>query len=298
MKAAMMIKAPAKINLGLKVLRRRPDGYHDIISLMQQVSLGDIILLEALPEPGWRFFCSEASLSGDDNLVCRAAALLAERAGGQSTRPGVKISLYKNIPVAAGLGGGSSDAAAALKGLNAFWNLRLSRDELLETAALIGSDVPYCLQGGTVLAQGRGELLETLPDLPFFWTVLAIPSGAFISTELAYSSLEQAQFGSPSLGPLIAAVMSRNRKSLHDWFARGLTNTFEEAVISKQPALRGLRGQFLDAGLQPAMSGSGPTYFALCDSLILARKAARALQESGNRTFLCWTIPGPNKQRE
>ena len=144
MNSVLTIKAPAKINLGLTVLRRRPDGYHDLSSVMQQISLADTIRLEPQREPGCSFYCSEPSLAGKDNLVCRAAALLVERAALGASLPGVKISLYKHIPAAAGLGGGSSDAAAALKALNVFWKLALSMEQLVEIGALLGSDIPYC----------------------------------------------------------------------------------------------------------------------------------------------------------
>ena len=158
MNSVLTIKAPAKINLGLTVLRRRPDGYHDLSSVMQQISLADTIRLEPQREPGCSFYCSEPSLAGKDNLVCRAAALLVERAALGASLPGVKISLYKHIPAAAGLGGGSSDAAAALKALNVFWKLALSMEQLVEIGALLGSDIPYCLRGGTGAGRrGGGE---------------------------------------------------------------------------------------------------------------------------------------------
>ena len=241
MEKAVAIRAPAKINLGLTVLRRRPDGYHDLLSVMQQLSLADTLLLEPHREPGWRFFCSEPALSGEDNLVCRAAALLAEKAGQRRPLPGVKISLFKSIPVAAGLGGGSSDAAAALKGLNSFWGLGLSLAELLELGAALGSDVPYCLLGGTALVQGRGEKVASLPALPFHWVVLALPPGLQLSTAQVYAALNPGLFMSPRLEPLIAAVRERSRRALRLWFAGGATNTLEAAVLPQQPPLQALK---------------------------------------------------------
>lgn len=294
---AIKIKAPAKINLGLKVLRRRPDGYHDICSVMQQLALSDTILLEPHCGEGWQFFCTEPSLRDKDNLVCRAADLLIEKAG-QRRLPGVKITLYKNIPVGAGLGGGSSDAAAALEGLNYFWKLGLSPAELSEAGALLGSDVPFCLQGGTALAQGRGEKLKVLPPLPFHWVVLASPPMQ-LSTAQVYGALEPAHLGSPSLEPLITAIESQSRELLHEWFAAGSTNTLETVFLPGQPRSGALKKQFLDLGLLPAMSGSGPSYFVLCHSLFSARAAARSLlQVKDNRVFLCWTISEFDKIRE
>ncbi|HOA34913.1 MAG TPA: 4-(cytidine 5'-diphospho)-2-C-methyl-D-erythritol kinase [Bacillota bacterium] len=293
MNRAMLIKAPAKINLGLTVLRRRPDGYHDLLSVMQQLSLADTILLEPQEEPGWRFFCSEPSLSGEDNLVCRAAALLAEKAGLGSALPGVKMSLFKNIPVAAGLGGGSSDAAAALKGLNSYWGLGLSFSELLEAGAQLGSDVPFCLLGGTALAQGRGEKVAAMPGLPFHWVILAMPPEMHLSTAQVYGALEPAHLLRPRLEPLIEAIRERSKRLLHLWFAGESTNTLEAVVMPQHLPLQALKREFLNLGLHPAMSGSGPSMFALCDSLVSARVAARALEDAGNRVFLCWTKSNP-----
>ena len=291
MNSVLTIKAPAKINLGLTVLRRRPDGYHDLSSVMQQISLADTIRLEPQREPGCSFYCSEPSLAGKDNLVCRAAALLVERAALGASLPGVKISLYKHIPAAAGLGGGSSDAAAALKALNVFWKLALNMEQLVEIGALLGSDIPYCLRGGTALVGGRGEKITSLPALPFYWVILALPLGITLSTAQVYSMLEPVQFSRPPLAPLISAVREQREESLQDWFAGGLTNTLEAAVLPACSSLGTLKKDFLNLGLYPAMSGSGPAFFALTKNFTAARLAVRALQEAGNRAFLCWTIP-------
>lgn len=291
MNSVLTIKAPAKINLGLTVLRRRPDGYHDLSSVMQQISLADTIRLEPQREPGCSFYCSEPSLAGKDNLVCRAAALLVERAALGASLPGVKISLYKHIPAAAGLGGGSSDAAAALKALNVFWKLALNMEQLVEIGALLGSDIPYCLRGGTALVGGGGEKVTSLPALPFYWVILALPAGITLSTAQVYSMLEPVQFSRPPLAPLISAVREQREESLQDWFAGGLTNTLEAAVLPACSSLGTLKKEFLNLGLYPAMSGSGPAFFALTKNFTAARLAVRALQEAGNRAFLCWTIP-------
>lgn len=291
MNSAITIQAPAKINLGLTVLRRRPDGYHDLSSVMQQVSLADTIRLEPQCEPGYSFYCSEPSVAGKDNLVCRAADLLADRAASKGGLPGVKISLYKHIPAAAGLGGGSSDAAAALKALNVFWKLNLSKAELLKMGALLGSDIPYCLQGGTALVGGRGEKLASLPALPFYWVILALPSGLSLSTAQVYRMLDPVQFLCPPLAPLISAIREQREEPLRDWFAGGLTNTLETAVLPACPSLEILKEELLNLGHYPAMSGSGPAIFALTKNFTAARTAVRALQEAGNRAFLCWTIP-------
>lgn len=149
-----------------------------------------------------------------------------------------------------------------------------------------------------MLVQGRGERLETLPGLPFHWVILAIPPEMYLSTAQVYGMLEPAHLERPLLEPLITAIREQRKGSLHLWFAGGLTNTLEAVVISKYFPLQALKKQFVDLGLHPVMSGSGPSFFALCDSLIYARTAARALQEAGNRVFLCWTISSLYKQKE
>lgn len=286
----LTFKAHAKINLGLTVLGRRPDRFHEIESVMQKVSLADTLLLKPSPLAGWRFFCTDQLIAGNDNLVCRAAALLESQA--VKILPGVDINLYKNIPVEAGLAGGSSDAAAALTGLNTYWQLGLSKNKLLEMGALLGSDVPYCLQGGTVLARGRGEMLEKLPPLPFFWVVLALPAGVKTSTASAYSSFDQKLFGEPDLAPLVDAIQSGSRERITGWLDGGFSNTLETADLPGSHLLRKLKNKLKSRGLQPVLSGSGPALFMLIEDYSLARSAVYAVREEGDRAYLCWTIAG------
>lgn len=286
----LILKAPAKINLGLTVLRRRADGYHDLESVMQQVSLSDTLRFEAGQFRGWRFLCSNPDLAGEDNLVCRAAELLANKA--KKSLPGVVITLFKNIPVEAGLAGGSSDAAAALVGLNHCWQLGYSMGDLLSLGLLLGSDVPYCLQGGTSVARGRGEQLEQLPPLPFFWVVLALPEGVRVSTVAAYSSFDQNQLGEPSLQLLIKAIRAGSRKDITDWLGSGLTNTLETAMLPGSNQIAGLKSKLQAAGFQPVLSGSGPTLFILTEDYSRARSALRAVEEAGGKAYLCWTKAG------
>jgi len=284
MNSVLTIKAPAKINLGLTVLRRRPDGYHDLSSVMQQISLADTIRLEPQREPGCSFYCSEPSLAGKDNLVCRAAALLVERAAWEQACRELRSACI-TYSGGSGAGRGSSDAAAALKALNVFWKLALSMEQLVEIGALLGSDIPYCLRGGTALVGGGGEKVTSLPALPFYWVILALPAGITLSTAQVYSMLEPVQFSRPPLAPLISAVREQREESLQDWFAGGLTNTLEAAVLPACSSLGTLKKEFLNLGLYPAMSGSGPAFFALTKNFTAARLAVRALQEAGNRAF-------------
>lgn len=289
----MTVKAPAKLNLGLAVLARRPDGYHALETVMQQVSLADTLCLAPRDGPGWRLRCSDRALDGEENLVWRAAALLEREAGPARRLPGVTITLYKNIPVAAGLAGGSSDAAAALRALNKYWDLKLGAAQLRDLGARLGADVPYCLHGGTVLATGRGETLQALPALPFFWVVLAVPPDLRLPTGEVYRALRPERFGRPSLQPLLDAVRERDGAAVREWIAGAETNALETAALALHPGLAALKEEFARTGLDPAMSGSGPSYFALTGCYGAARAAARSLQERGYRAYLCWTLPAP-----
>ncbi len=287
------LKAYAKINLGLKVLRQRADGYHDLESVMQQVSLADTLVFEPAAGRGCNFFCTDPRLSGHDNLVSRAAVLLQNKHG--KKLPGVKITLYKNIPVEAGLAGGSADAAAALLGLNRFWQLALPKSELLEAGAELGSDVPFCLQGGTALAGGRGERLQELPPLPFFWAVIAIPENEAMSTAAAYNSFDKRKMGEPPLEPLVEAISKQDKQKITGWLARGFTNTLETAIEPRSSKLKGLKKRLANAGFSPVISGSGPAVFILTEQWRDARDAARAAEQEGSRAYLCWVTSG-NKE--
>ncbi len=288
-----LIRARAKINLGLTVIGGRPDGYHEIESIMQQISLHDTLLLEPLSGLGLDFRCSDPKLAGTENLVCQAASILKEQAG--DYLPGVKISLYKNIPVEAGLAGGSSDAAAALLGLNKFWNLGLSKPELLELASRLGSDVPFCLQGGTALARGRGEELEQLPSLPFLWVILALPPKVKFLTAASYRSFDRRMLGKPELEPLTDAVRSNRKRDILDWLSGDFTNTLETADLPGSELVGNLKTRLQEYGLQPVFSGSGPTLFMMTEQYSLARSAGKIAEELGAIAYLCWTT-GNNEE--
>ncbi len=282
------LKAPAKINLGLTVISRRADGFHELESVMQQVSLADTLLFEPALEKGWHFFCTEESISGLDNLVARAASMLEERV--DRPLPGVKITLYKNIPVEAGLAGGSTDCAAALVGLNRFWNLGFEPDTLQELSLLLGSDIPFCLQGGTALARGRGEKLEKLPSLPFFWVILVLPAGLRMPTAAVYRNLNRSRLGEPLLSDLVEAIRAGKRGRILDWLSRELTNTLETAVVPGSWLLQEIKSKLQARGLKPVLSGSGPALFMLAENYELACKMARMAEEENCRAYLCWTL--------
>ena len=275
--------ACAKINLGLKILRRRPDGYHDICTIMQSVDLAD--QLSFYPAPEDRLTCSEPTLStGPDNLVLRAAALFKARLP-VAPAPSFHIHLVKQIPVGAGLGGGSADAAATLRGLNRLCGDPLGREELSQLASQLGSDVPFLLWGGTALAQGRGEVL-----VPLAWEgnstyVLVYPEVA-VSTAWAYSQVR------PSLTPsslylTFISSLSGGRVAGKALFSV-LENDFQELVERANPIVAEMRSQLSLAGAQVcSMSGSGSTVYGIFDDRIAALQAHRRLRARGYRSFFC-----------
>jgi 4-diphosphocytidyl-2-C-methyl-D-erythritol kinase len=283
----LTVRAAAKINLGLTVHDRRHDGFHEIESVMQQVSLADYLTFQSAETGDLSFSCSDPNLTGDDNLVYRAARLLAKKSNG--ALPGVRIRLSKIIPVAAGLAGGSADAAATLKGLNEYWQLGFSMEELLSMGAELGSDVPFCLQGGTALAEGRGEILTKLPAIPFFWVVLALPRGEGISSAAAYRSFNREFLGRPDLASLVEAIRCGSREAFYHWFSEPLTNTLETADLPQARSHRLLWKALRECGLKPLLSGSGPTLFMFFDHLKEARSAVIAVEQMKSKAYLCWT---------
>lgn len=250
-----------KINLYLDVLDRRPDGFTNIETIFQTINLWDELRVEAGGE-GIEFSCSDAGLCApEDNLVYRAAQLIREHAG---VDDGVKIHLDKRLPVAAGLAGGSGNGAATLIAMNDLWSLGLSDAVLASLALQLGSDVPYCLVGGTVAATGRGELMEVLPAIAPQWLVLVHPPLA-ITAGHAY--------GHPRLTRNLDAVAGGKTSAFRGalaQLARGdvagmIFNRMESGVLHDHPELASIKTRLRDYGcLASAMSGSGPTVFGLC----------------------------------
>ena len=276
--------AHAKINLYLDVLRRRPDGYHDIETLFQSISLRDELHVE--PAEHLTLTCSNPTLgTGTGNLILRAASWLQEET---RTRFGARIHLLKNIPIAAGLAGGSSNAAAALVALNQLWQLNLSPSRLLEGAAILGSDVPFCLQGGTAAAVGRGEILHPLPPLPETWLILIHPP-LHVSTPSVYNDPSLRHSPEVPIGGYTPtfrrALETAHSGSLHAM----LFNRMQEVVFTQHPKLVALRDRLLHAGCNAAlMSGSGPTIFGLCASADHGKLVQEQLP--GLRTTLAHTV--------
>lgn len=274
------LKARAKINLTIDVLyKRKGDRYHEIETVMQQISLGDLLHFK-LRSKGIKLHCTDSDLpSGEENLAFKAALLLKQ------IKPdgGVEITIEKNIPVAAGLAGGSSDAAMALVALNHLWELRLSEEELCSLGARLGSDVPFCIKGGTAVARGRGERLTFLPPAPNFWVVLVKPGALKISTGEVYAALGKDDMGCRFTKRMLEAL---DRGSKSD-IKTSLGNALEEAVFSRWPEVVKLKEIILSQlGERSLMSGSGPTVFILVPELAKAEAAGSLLRCLGYETWL------------
>lgn len=252
----LYVKAPAKINLTLDVLHKRPDNYHEIEMIMTTVDLADRIGLKAT-ESGIYIESADRFVPNDSrNLAYQAAQLLKDTF---NIKSGVIISLDKQIPVAAGLAGGSSDAAATLKGLNQLWQLNLSLDELAELGAKIGSDVSFCVYGGTALAKGRGEIIQELPAPPNCWVILAKPTIG-VSTAEVYGAFDARKAEHPNTQEMIQALSDGDYNAM----CANLGNALESVTLNLYPEVAQIKEQMKKFGADAVlMSGSGPTVFGL-----------------------------------
>lgn len=251
-------KAPAKINLLLDVLRKREDGYHEVEMIMTRVDLADRLEMEELPRDTIIISSQVGYIPLDEkNLAFQAAKLIKER---YEVRRGVYIHLDKKIPVAAGLAGGSSDAAAALRGLNRLWKLQIPEEELCSLGAELGSDVPFCVTGGTAIARGRGEKLEPIVNPPQCWVVLAKPP-INVSTADIYGRLRANELRKHPSVPRMTSALSRG--SFNDICAE-LGNVLESVTLNLYPEVLQLKESMIRLGADGVlMSGSGPTVFGL-----------------------------------
>lgn len=251
----LYVKAPAKINLTLDVLSKRPDGYHEVEMIMTTVDLADRIGLENRQD-GQILIQSSNNFVPDDqrNLAYQAAQLLKDT---YDIKYGVSITIDKQIPIAAGLAGGSSDAAGTLKGLNELWQLQLTPDDLAELGAKIGSDVPYCVYGGTAIARGRGEKIEHIAAPPNCWVVLAKPTIG-VSTAAVYGGLELDQVEHPRTAKMLEAIAENDYEKM----CRNLGNVLESVTLGLHPEVSSIKEQMKRFGADAVlMSGSGPTVF-------------------------------------
>lgn len=269
----MQVQAPAKINLTLRVLGKRPDGYHELESVMQLLTLADVLTIEHAEE--LRFTCSEPVLEGEDNLVMRAARLLHTRC---SRAHGAHIHLEKHIPAQAGLGGGSSDAATTLAALNEFWEVRLTQDELMALGAELGSDVPFFLNGPAAVVRGRGEKVTHISHNLTAHLVIAKPS-AGLSTPAVYEQLHAHPF-TPTPHDDLATIRMRTALLQGDLpgVVSALVNDLEGPALVMLPELMRLRERMLQEGcLAVLLCGSGSAVFGICPSAEVACHAAKNL---------------------
>jgi len=271
--------APAKINLHLEILGNRPDGYHELAMIMQSIDLADQIDIRSISTDNIYLHCDHPQVPQDkSNLAYRAAELMMRQfPKAYAQYGGVEITLHKRIPIAAGLAGGSTDAAAVLVGIDLIWNLGLTQSELQELGAQLGSDVPFCIAGGTAIATGRGEQLSPLPDIHQLYVVLGKYRSLTVATAWAYQTYRQ-QFGSSYItdaksletrssrvhsGPLVKAMFHQDGVKM----GQLLHNDLERVVLPTYPQVLQLREAFQSQGaLGSMMSGSGPTVFALTQS--------------------------------
>ncbi len=277
------LKAMAKINLGLDVVRRREDGYHDLRMIMQTIRLFDRVKMSATRSTGIRVKTNLRYLPTDKgNHAYQAAQMMMEEFG---IKGGVFIELQKHIPVAAGLAGGSSDAAAVLVGMNLLYNLGLSQEELRLRGVKIGADVPYCIMRGTALAEGIGDQLTALPRIPDCSIVIAKPD-VRVSTKFVYTHLElNDKTPHPQIDEQIQAIRSGDLKKMSELCA----NVLETVTIPAHPQIAALKEAMLSGGaLNAMMSGSGPTVFGIFDDKSKAEATVDALRRDhpGSQVFL------------
>ena len=269
------LKAMAKVNLSLDVLRRREDGYHEVRMIMQSVNLYDKLFIAESEEPGIRLTTNRSFLpTGPDNLVYRAADLLMTEFGIDS---GLDIHLDKFIPVAAGMAGGSTDAASTLIGINRIFDLGLSCQDLMDRGVKLGADIPYCILGGTALSEGIGEVLTPLPDAPKGYILIAKPAVS-VSTKYVYSNLHLDQVTShPDIDGQIDAIRRQDFADMADLCG----NVLETVTISAYPEIQKIKDFMLKTGASGSlMSGSGPTVFGLFSNHRLAETVCEALKAS------------------
>lgn len=279
----LALNAYAKINLTLDVLGTRPDGFHEVQMVMQSVALADKLYFQLAPELS--LTCTDPELPVDaTNLVIKSARVLQEL---YQVKRGATIHLEKHIPMAAGLAGGSSDAAATLWGLNILWDLRLAPGELLRIGAQLGSDIPFCLIGGTALAQGRGERLTLLPQLPKQWLVLVKPDFGVATCEIYQKWDGAKRLAQPTSPQFIAALEQGAQDKLWD----SLDNHLEDVTCQLYPEVRVIKEKLLQAGAKKAvMSGSGPTVYGIMEGQEAAEQAARLLRKQYSQVFVTYTL--------
>ena len=271
----MRLRALAKINLGLDILRKREDGYHEVRMIMQTIQMYDVLEMKKVKKPGISLSVNYPYIPSDErNLVYKAAKLLMDEF---QVKEGVDIRLEKFIPVAAGMAGGSSDAAAAMVGINHLFKLGLSEKDLMDRAVNIGADVPYCIMRGTALAEGIGEKLTRIAQVPDCYVLIGKP-GIGVSTKTAYESLQLDKIQShPDIDGMIRDIENGNLLAMTD----KMGNVFESGIIRKYPVIGEIKDLMeANGALKAMMSGSGPTVFGIFDDREKMEAAAAVLRQS------------------
>ena len=270
------LKALAKINLGLDVVRRREDGYHEVRMIMQTIHLFDKLDISKTSGEGIEIKSNLSYLPvNENNLVYKAGKMLMDEFG---IKQGVSVNLVKKIPVAAGMAGGSTDAAAMMYGMNQLFDLGLSRKDLMERGVKIGADVPYCIMRGTALAEGIGEELSSLPPMVKCPVLIAKPS-VNVSTKFVYENLKLDDTTvHPDIDALVADIQAQDLKKI----AADMGNVLETVTIPNYPVIADIKQHMLEHGaINAMMSGSGPTVFGLFEKEETAQEAFTAMKQSG-----------------
>jgi 4-diphosphocytidyl-2-C-methyl-D-erythritol kinase len=280
----LTVKAPAKINLTLEVLSRRPDGFHEIRSLIQTIDLCDSLIFSL--SDAIEFSSDNPNFVAEESLVSRAAVLLRQTAG---CSEGATIEIGKRIPFSSGLGGDSSDAAAVLSGLNKLWQLGLSPEDLLELAPRLGSDVAFFLYGGTALVEGRGERVTPLPSLPRRWVVLLMPPLPIVKekTRQLYASLKPGHYSDGQITERLVKVL----KEGGEFEPSMLFNTFENVAFEFFPKLKLYKEHFIKLGAQNVhLAGSGPNLFTVLEDKAQAEELYTRCKDQGLESYLVETL--------
>lgn len=272
----VVTKAYAKVNLGLDVIRKRADGYHDVKMIMQTVDLYDVLSLSKVEEEGITISTQNEELPvNEDNLIYKAIKLMKDTYGFSG---GVRVELVKNIPIAAGMAGGSTDAAAAMRAVNKLFEINRPLKELETIAVKIGADVPYCVQGGTALSEGIGELLTNLPDAPQCILLIAKPDIS-VSTKYVYENLNLPQLEKhPDIDAMVAAIKAGDVQGMIEPMDNVLASVTEE----KYEIIKEIKQSMEKSGaIKAMMSGSGPTVFGIFDTMVQAARAYDSIKENG-----------------
>jgi len=301
----LAINSAGKINLYLNVSKAlRPDGYHEIKSIMQSISLSDELIFEVAPDysirhsslkndcglngNGISITCNNVDIPLNEKNLVHKAALLILKKFNLEKKYNININIKKSIPVGAGLAGGSSNAAATLAALNRIFKIKLSEDELKSLGNEVGSDVPFCISGGTALVEGKGEIISKLSDMPFYWIVLAINGKKFSSGDV----YDRFDLIGKEKGSIHKNLVSRlSQKKYHEFFS-DLDNDLEGVVTYEDEMVNILKKKAVQLGsFASQMTGSGPAIFAFCEDLISAKKVFAGLGEISNKVFLTYTTP-------